>query len=64
MWLRGLKAVLRGGVGIPVGDVWQMPGTFVIDREGTIRFAHYPSSSVEWPSNGELLRLLDSIAAA
>ena len=62
MWLRGLKAALRGGVGIPVGDVWQMPGTFIIDREGMIRFAHYSTSTVEWPSNNELIGVLKSLA--
>jgi hypothetical protein len=37
MWLRGVKAMLRGGLGLPIGDPWQMPGTFVIDGAGETR---------------------------
>jgi peroxiredoxin len=58
MWLAGLKATLRGGVGRPSGDVWQMPGAFVIDREGIVRFAHYPSHTGDLPSHEAMLRAI------
>ena len=60
-WLRLTKATLRAGLGKPVGDVWQMPGAFVIDRQGIIRYAHYPTDQSERPSNEDLLQTLESI---
>jgi len=30
-WIRGLE-VFKHGIGTPVGDVWQMPGTFLIHK--------------------------------
>jgi hypothetical protein len=61
MWLGGLRAVVRGGIGTPQGDPWQMPGTFVVDRVGIIRFAHYGATSVDRPNNDELVRVLEGI---
>jgi hypothetical protein len=35
--LRGMSAALRGnGIGKPVGDLWQMPGAFVIHRSAIV----------------------------
>lgn len=62
MWRLGLRAIFRGGIGRPTGDVWQMPGTFIIDSRGIIRFAHYPATSVDRPANDELIDVLRSIA--
>lgn len=61
VWPRLLKAAIRGGAGKPVGDVWQMPGAFVIDTRGIIRYAHYPGDQAERPSNDELLAVLESL---
>ena len=61
-WLPLTKATFRAGVGKPVGDVWQMPGTFVVDRQGIIRYAHYPANQSQRPSNEELLKTLESLS--
>ena len=61
VWFSLLRAVFRGGVGRPVGDVWQMPGTLVIDRQGIVRYAHYPGNQAERPSGEELLAVLESL---
>lgn len=38
--MAGLRATFRGnGVGKPVGDVWQMPGAFVL-HEGRVIWSH------------------------
>jgi len=58
VWKRGLKAFLAHGVGRPVGDVWQLPGEFVIDAAGTIQFAHYGESSADNTPVEELLGVL------
>ena len=56
-----LRGVIRGGVGKPIGDVWQMPGAFVIDRQGIIRYTYYPSIQTRRPTNDELTAALESI---
>lgn len=58
VWLRGIKAVFRGGAGKPVGDVRQMPGAFVVDGEGAIRFAHYAKHSADYPSHEQIVQAL------
>lgn len=55
VWSGGLKAILRAGIGKPVGDVLQLHASFVIDREGIIRFVHLPRHSADRPTNGELI---------
>jgi peroxiredoxin len=43
------------------GDVAQLPGTFVVDRGGIIRYAHRGIRSNDNPSNDEVLRALAGI---
>jgi peroxiredoxin len=38
--LKATLSAMRGNVGLPGGDIFQMPGTFVIDRDGIIRLAY------------------------
>jgi peroxiredoxin len=53
--LKATLSALRGNIGRQVGDVFQMPGTFVIDREGVVRFAHYNRDSADNPSTASVL---------
>ena len=40
MAMKGLAAMAKGhGIGIPKGDVRQLPGVFIIDKGGRIRFS-------------------------
>ena len=64
VWLAGLKSMLKAGIGKPVGDVRQMPGSFVIDSGGVIRFAHHPHHSSEYPSHDEMIRQIQSLRDA
>jgi hypothetical protein len=42
MAVKGLSAVARGhGIGIPRGDVRQLPGVFIMDTGSRIRFSHF-----------------------
>ena len=59
VWLKGVKALFRGGASQPVGDVRQMPGAFVIDREGVIRFAHYARHSADYPQHAAMLAAVE-----
>lgn len=41
MFVRGFGATLRGHwVGVPIGDIWQMPGIFRIEVDGTISWEY------------------------
>jgi AhpC/TSA antioxidant enzyme len=41
VWACGVRASLKGNfIGKPVGDPWTMPGVFVVDAVGTIRWQH------------------------
>ena len=51
-----LKAVRKGSLpGIPVGDVSQLPGTFVVGRDGRVAYAHYNRDSSDNPPMQEVL---------
>ena len=51
----GVKAYADGyGGGKPVGDVLQMPGTFVIDPAGRIRLAYYSRTVADHPGDNVL----------
>jgi len=61
VWASLFKGLVRAGAGKPIGDIWQMPGAFVIDRGGVIRYAHYPSNQAEHPSHDEIVSVLQSL---
>ena len=62
-WAAGLKSFVRHGAGIPVGDPFQLAGTFVIDREGIIRYVHHAANSADRPPNAELIAALQALEA-
>lgn len=58
--LRGLRAMSRGYTpGFPRGDVMQLPGAFLIDTEGNIRYSYYSKDPSDHPAVETLLRLTD-----
>lgn len=58
--LKGLKALSRGHTpGMPRDDIMQMPGVFLIDTSGNIRYAHYSKDPSDNPSIATLLALKD-----
>ena len=61
--VRGVQAALRGyGVGKPVGDVWRMPGAFLVDR-GAIVWAHEPKHAGDHPDLAEVAAVARSLQA-
>lgn len=51
------KALLKGQMqGGATGDVAMLPGTFIIDRDGIIRYAYYSAYAGDDPSIDDLLR--------
>ena len=62
--LRYARAVLRrdvDGARLSGDDYRQMPGVFVIDRGGVIRYAHRNRDVADNPTNEDLLQALASI---
>jgi peroxiredoxin len=47
--LKSVRAVLRGNIGAPGGDIFQLGGTFVIGTDGIIRFAHPARNAADIP---------------
>lgn len=56
VWGRAIQALRKGyGAGKPVGDTRQLPGVFIIDRSGIIRFAYRSRDAADNPPNDLLL---------
>jgi hypothetical protein len=36
-------------MGVPEGDVRQLPGVFVINTDGQVEFSHYAENPAEYP---------------
>lgn len=62
MWAAGAQSLLKRGVGQIIGDPYQLPGSFVIDRTGKVAYAHYGRTSADVPSNQELIGVLNRLA--
>lgn len=61
MVVKGLKALAKGhGIGVPQGDVRQLPGVFIIDSNGRIQFSHHASGPEDHPPAEVLLDVLHS----
>ena len=62
-WIRNqVTGKAQGAFG--QGDVSQLPGTFVIDTSGVIRFAHRGRRSNDLPSNDQVLAAVAGIRKA
>ena len=61
--LKGVAAMAQGhGVGVPQGDVRQLPGVFVIDTEGRIVYSHYAADPADHPNAETILKALTPAA--
>ncbi len=55
----GARAAAQGEtMGKVVGDPWQMPGTFVINRNRQLRLAYYSVHAGDYPEDAVLLQAL------
>jgi peroxiredoxin len=56
--LKGLRTMSLGyRPGIPHGDVMQLPGVFLIDRDGNIRYSYFSKDASDHPSVETLIAL-------
>ena len=62
MAVKGVSAILRGhGLGMPKGDVRQLPGVFIIDTGGKLRYRYDAEGPADHPAPEELIEVLQSI---
>lgn len=62
--LGAIRAARKGQLpGVPEGDTALMPATFVVDREGRVRFAHYNADQSDNPAMEPILSALESVQA-
>jgi peroxiredoxin len=54
--LKGVAALVGGhGIGMPQGDVRQLPGVFIIDTAGQIVFSHFSNDPADHPDPKTIL---------
>lgn len=58
MWASGALSFWKHGAGAIVGDPFQLSGTFVINKAGQIRLAHYSQNSADFPPLADVLAAL------
>lgn len=50
MTIKVAATLIKGhGIGIPYGDIRQLPALFIIDTDGTIVFSHYGNDAADHP---------------
>lgn len=63
--VRGMEAAAKGHlIERRIGDSRQMPGTFVIDSTGVVRWARPARTSADHPSVDDIVRALQAIPTA
>ena len=59
---RGLEAASKGHhIERIIGDAFQMPGTFIIDTDGIVRYARYARHAGDHPAPADLIAALQSM---
>lgn len=58
VFARGFGATLRGHfVGMPIGDPWQMPGVFLVERDGAVSWEYRSVDASDNPDTNLLLQI-------
>jgi len=62
IYARGFQAALHGHfIRIPKEDPFQLPGVFIVDTTGVIRYAHRHKDAADNPPNSELFAVLEKL---
>lgn len=57
--LKGLATMAKGHtIGLPIGDIRQLPGVFIIDTEGRIVYSHFAKDPSDHPDPETILGAL------
>jgi len=62
-WKEKIKNIKEAGFvhGKYEGDEQQLPALFIVDREGTVEYAHYGKNIVDMPTVYEVLRIINNL---
>ncbi len=64
-FVKGLKATFQGHIGTSVqGDPYQMPGVFIVDTSGTLKYVHYYDDIGDTPDNSDLIAVVKTLSPA
>lgn len=55
IWFAALRALFRGGFGMPGKDVKQLQSAFVLDTNREVRYTHFPTKSAEHADHEAML---------
>jgi peroxiredoxin len=62
MALKGIAAMAQGHtMGLPEGDVRQLPGVVIIDGDGTIHYRYHGDDPADHPAPAALIDILQNI---
>jgi hypothetical protein len=69
VWLKGAQVSTDGSfdgvpIGKPVGDMFQMPGVFVIDTTCRVVYAYYSRHAGDYPDDEDLLRCMRGLGTS
>ena len=57
--IKGISAIVGGhGIGMPQGDVRQLPGVFIINTAGLIVYSHFSSNPADHPDAQTIIAAL------
>ncbi|MBP7997736.1 MAG: redoxin domain-containing protein [Chloroflexi bacterium] len=61
LYVASMRAMTSGHLqGEATGNTKMLPGTFVVDEEGVIQFAHYSAHAGDHPDINQLLKVMKS----
>ena len=59
--IKGISAIVGGhGIGMPQGDVRQLPGVFIINTAGQIVFSHFARNPADHPDAATIIAAIDA----
>lgn len=60
--IKAVAAMVEGNrAGMPIGDIRQLPGVFILDTRGRIVFSHRAKDAADHPDAGTILAALAAI---
>ena len=58
-----MRAAMKGNFArVPVGDIYQLGGVFLIGTDGRLHYAHYPRHAGDHPLRGEIARAVGRLS--
>ena len=60
--VKAVEAMAQGyAIGMPIGNIRQLPGAFIIDTQGCIVFSHIAKDAADHPDIDAILAVLNTL---